>query len=123
MLKTKSIRAEPSPDDGKRICIMRSYNPERHPEYYSIDEHWIELSPSPELLTDYHDGLSWGGYVSRFMKETLIPQAEKIKGLAKMALTENVTLLCYEDSPDNCHRRPTALTAQMYEPSLELKLE
>jgi len=28
-----------------RICIMRFYNLEKHPEYYSFDEHWLELSP------------------------------------------------------------------------------
>jgi hypothetical protein len=50
-------------------------------------------------------------------------QSGKIKGLAKKALTENVTLLCYEDGPENCHRRLVALACQMYEPGLQLELE
>lgn len=120
VLRTKSIREKDSPMDGTRICVMRSYNPEKHPEYYPVHEHDIDLSPSPELLKDYKAGLSWEGYVERFTKETLVPQAEKIKGLAKRALTEDITLLCYEDSPDFCHRRLDAYACKMYEPDLEL---
>ncbi|MBT4376453.1 DUF488 domain-containing protein [archaeon] len=83
----------------------------------------MNLSPSTELLQDYHNGLSWDKYVETFTRETLSLQSGKIKGLAKKALTENVTLLCYEDGPENCHRRLVALACQMYEPGLQLELE
>lgn len=123
VLKTKSIRAREEQSDGLRICVMRHYNPERHPEYYSIDERWIELSPSSELLDEYHKGLPWEQYVMRFNTEVIIPQASKIEELARLAVEKDVTILCYEESPENCHRRLVALTCQMYQPKLELILE
>ncbi len=44
-LYTKSIKAEPSKDDGYRICIMR--NPKGYENRY--DEWMPDLSPSPQL--------------------------------------------------------------------------
>ncbi|HJX05753.1 MAG TPA: DUF488 domain-containing protein [Candidatus Nanoarchaeia archaeon] len=121
-LKTKSMRAEPSEDDGFRVCIMRKYDPKK-PGYYPIDKHWLELSPSEELLRDYHKGLPWEDYVSRFTQEVLTQQADRIKWLAQEALKNDITLLCYEKTPENCHRRLVALACKMYQPSLELILE
>jgi uncharacterized protein YeaO (DUF488 family) len=122
-LKTKSIFTKPSLDDGLRICIMRKYYRQKHPKYFGVDKHWIELSPSEELLKDYHKGLPWEDYVGRFTQEVLVPQADKIKELAHMATSKDITLLCYERTPENCHRRLVALACKMYQPSLELILE
>ena len=122
-LKTKSILAEASPGDGFRICIMRKYDPGKHKDYAKADVHWIELSPSEELLKDYHKGLPWEDYVSRFTQEVLGIQTERIKWVAHEALRKDITLLCYEETPENCHRRLVALACQMYQPSLELILE
>jgi uncharacterized protein YeaO (DUF488 family) len=122
-LKTKSIRAEPSQSDGLRICIMRKYDPKKHPEYFPVNEHWLELSPSEELLRDYHKGLPWKDYISRFTQEVLMQQAGKIQELTQMALDKNITILCYEKTPENCHRSLVALACKDREPSLEIILE
>ena len=123
VLKTKSILAATSIDDGLRICVMREYNPGKHPEYMPIDEHWDALPPSKELLKDYHNNLPWEDYVKRFTSEVLLNQAEKVKELANKAMKDDITILCYEDKPDKCHRRLVALACQMYEPYLKLVLE
>ena len=122
-LKTKSIRADVSEDDGLRICIMRSYNPEKHPDYKPIDQHWIELSPPPELLEDYQKGLSWQDYLYRFTQEVLIYQTDRIRELAELATKKDITLLCYEETPDNCHRSIIAKLCKMHQPGLEVILE
>jgi uncharacterized protein YeaO (DUF488 family) len=67
--------------------------------------------------------LPWEDYVSRFTQDVLSNQAERIKLLADEALKNNITLLCYEKTPENCHRRLLALACKMYQPSLELILE
>ena len=121
-LKTKSIRAPISPEDGLRICVMRSYDRAKHPEYQETDQHIVELSPSRDLLEALHAGLSWEDYVARFSREVLIPQQDRIRDLARQAIERNITLLCYEETPENCHRRLLALACQMYQPKLELVL-
>jgi len=131
VLKTKSIRAPIADDDGERICVMRKYNPDKHPEYESIDEHCAWLAPSNQLLEQYqkdqkqdrgiHD--IWEMYITQFTKEVLYPHAASLAGIAWRARKENLTFLCYEDTPDYCHRRLLALACKMYQPELALKLE
>jgi uncharacterized protein YeaO (DUF488 family) len=66
--------------------------------------------------------MPWEDYVARFTKEVLAPQTKKIKNLADMAMEKNVTILCYEDTPEHCHRSLVAKTCKMYEPDLEIIL-
>ena len=123
-LKTKSIRSEIAPDDGLRICIMREYNPEKHPEYKSIDEHCTNLAPSMSLLKDWQKRrIKWDEYVSRFTNYNLSRSPWDVRNIARRAMVQNVTLLCYEESPDYCHRRIVALACKMYRPNLKLILE
>ena len=108
--------------DGTRICIMRSYNPDKHPDYASVDEHLQDLSPSSSLLSDYRKGMGWDQYVRRFTAEVLVQHSDMVKDLAERARGEDLTLLCYEREPAYCHRRLVALACRMYEPDLELHI-
>lgn len=121
-LKTKCIKEQIEPEDGIRICIMRKYDSNKHGDYQPVNAHWLELSPSEELLKDFHKGLPWKDYIDRFREEVISKQTEKIKNLAKMAMEKDVTILCYEKSPEHCHRRLVALACKMYEPNLEIIL-
>lgn len=65
-----------------------------------------KLAPSAELLRDYKAGmLSWDEYTERYTNETLsrLNPVEVAKDLG-----DNVILLCYEKSSDNCHRHIVA---------------
>ncbi|MBR9702634.1 DUF488 domain-containing protein [Candidatus Woesearchaeota archaeon] len=132
VLKTKSIRAPITDDDGQRICVMRKYNPEKHPEYQSIDDHCAWLAPSNDLLEDYQKRIKeckdieyvWSEfYVARFTEEVLATHQGSLIPLAHQAKLENITLLCYEETPEYCHRRLLALACKMYQPELAIKLE
>lgn len=118
-LKTKSIREAAEPSDGKRICIMRKYNP-NNPNFSKFDEHIKELSPSEELLKNSLKGLAWEEYVKRFTEEVLTTNASLIKQLATEAVKKDITLLCHESNPAYCHRRIIALACQMYNPNLQI---
>lgn len=61
-----------------------------------------KLAPSAELLSDYKSGLvSWEQYTERYKKETL-SRLNPIKVAEELG--DNVILLCYEKSNDDCHR-------------------
>lgn len=119
MLKTKSIQSKMLKNDGLRICVMR-----RPGEYENWDM-WIpKLSPSHELLNAYkYEGLSWDEMTRRFSKEVLKKQKRLIEWLAKLALKQEVTLLCWEEIADKCHRKLLAEACQKAEPKLLVKLE
>ena len=119
VLKTKSILAEPSEDDGLRICVMRKIKKD-----YEFDMWWKILAPSMDLLKDYRAGrASWDDYVPRYTKEVLEGQRDFVIELAELAERRDVTILCYEDTPEMCHRRLLAEECKKYVPSLELILE
>ncbi|MBW2990518.1 DUF488 domain-containing protein [Candidatus Woesearchaeota archaeon] len=119
VLKTKSILVEPSPNDGWRVCVMRKIRSE-----YKFDFHWQFLAPSIELLQGYKDkSVSWEEYVPRFRKEVLEPYSDFIKDIAWLATDRNITLLCYERTAEQCHRRLLAKECKKYEPNLEVALK
>ncbi len=118
-LHTASVARKRQKNDGIRISIMR-FN--RH--YYEYDM-WINsLAPSRELLFAYKEGkINWGQYETRFRKEVLEKNKDVIKGLGHMASNLEVTLLCWEDSPEYCHRRLVAEECKKYYPNLEVVIK
>tara|TARA_Y100000310_G_C20646884_1_gene797165 strand:- start:42 stop:302 length:261 start_codon:yes stop_codon:yes gene_type:complete len=83
-----------------------------------------DLAPSKELLKGYKEGdISWEQYSLIFDKEVLLPQSELIQDLAQRALSEDITLLCSEKTPDNCHRRLIAEECKRYQPNLEIVIK
>lgn len=120
-LFTKSIQARKSESDGIRICIMR-----RPGDYNDADfDIWMPvLSPSHKLLDDFHSKkVDWSGYVSRFNKEVIERQGRYLKILTKVACKQDITLLCWEESPKQCHRRLVVEECMRINPKLKIVIK
>ncbi len=118
-LFTKSIQAKPSPKDGIRVCIMR------RPDSWAVYDIWMPvLSPSHKLLDDAHAKvIDWDGYVKRFNKEVIEGRRGYIEFLAEIAKKRDITILCWEKTPDHCHRRLVAEECQKIDPELKVILK
>jgi uncharacterized protein YeaO (DUF488 family) len=101
MLHTKSIQDKKEIHDGIRISIMRK----PHGDY---DLLILALAPSELLLQSYHDKkITWDEYEKAFlleMKNSLDAQ-RMLQFISKILNFTDVTLLCWEQMPDQCHRR------------------
>lgn len=100
VIKSKSILSEKEEADGVRVAVMRRVKPEHE---FDI---WIPvLSPSTELVDSYtkNKSISWEEFVPQFLLE-LDKNIFYLRFLVEMAKDTPVTLLCYEEQGDNCHR-------------------
>lgn len=115
VLFSKSIQAPPEQQDGIRICIMRK------PNFDVPWDIWMPtLAPSPELFKDYQANLvDWPEYVIRFNQDVIINYHHHIELLLDMSRHNNITLLCWELTPEFCHRRLIMEEVQKINPSLE----
>ena len=113
MLKTKSILEKKEESDGLRISIMSRHTLNDgitpHPKITisSYDE-WLKiLSPPLILLGDYYKrGLRWEQFENRYLEYIRTKEIRReVQNLAKRGLDSTITLLCIEESPENCHRR------------------
>ncbi len=79
---------------------MRRVKPE-----FEFDLWLPHLSPSTELLSQYQEeNLPWEEFREAFLKET--KTKEKYYSLIEHLLKfSNITLLCWEETSDTCHRR------------------
>ncbi len=118
MLKTKSVQKKKAKTDGIRICIMRRVKP--HFEY----DIWMPtLSPSTELLKDYHEQkVDWEKYEKLFAKEVFEANKEFVEIVGEMAENHDVTLLCWEETPHLCHRRLVAEEVLRKFPKTKVKI-
>jgi len=101
MIKTKSILAKKSEDDGIRVCVMRFVK-----KFYNYDEWLISLAPSIGLLNDYrYKKIDWNEYEKRYIKE--MESNEFLIKELKLKSDEGtiITLLCWEKNDKFCHRR------------------
>lgn len=89
------------------------------------DEWWPELAPSLELLGDYYKrGLSWQEFQQRYLE--LLERDETVQFLHQLierSRTENITLLCIEDGPEQCHRRLLAERCLHLQSALSVHVE
>lgn len=131
-LHTKSMSAEPSEQDGLRICVMRDpgiYN--RHLAAFRqkfqmpmYDKQLKLLAPPLWLKNDYKEGkISWEDYVPIFKREVLEKYSGLIKAISYFAMITDITLLCSEKTPEQCHRRLLAEECKKYQPGLEVIVE
>ena len=119
-LFTKSIQKKPNKKDGIRICIMR--RPDFDTAQFDL---WMPvLSPSHQLLTDIHKKIiDKPEYNRRFHNEVIIGQAKFIKLLTEIALKQDVTILCWEETSEKCHRKLVAEECKKINPKLLISLK
>lgn len=117
-LFTKSIQTPKENEDGIRICIMRRIKPE-----FEFDIWMPTLAPSTELLKEYHEKqIDWTEFEKRFAKEVLETKNNYLEIVSDMAKKQTITLLCWEETPEMCHRRLVAERIQKLNPSLKISL-
>lgn len=130
MLKTKPIRATIEPSDGLRISVMSRHtlndgvteDPSIH--RWMFDEHWPVLSPTD--VGRWHRGeMAWDVFVEnyRLRLKTHEPAASKVHKLIELAQAGNVTILCTEEMPANCHRKVLAEYCAELCPALDTSIE
>ncbi len=100
LIKTKSLQARKNSRDGLRICIMRRIRPE-----YNFDMWLPAVSPNEQLLQAYviNKSMQWDEFKPLFLSE-LKKNSQYLEIIYYLAKKGIVTLLCSEDSPDECHR-------------------
>ena len=101
MLYTKSIQAQKESTDGIRISIMRKPRGD-------YDMLIPALAPSEFLLNSYHENkINWNEYEHEYLLEMHNnPDVKRIlKFIIDAANFTDITLLCWEETPDQCHRR------------------
>jgi len=113
MLRSKPIRSKREELDGVRMSVMSRHTlndgqtPDETitPDMY--DMWWPHLAAPAQLLGDYYKrDLSWDEFEVRYNEHLDIPQVHELTArLAHLALEQNVTVLCTEDTPEQCHRR------------------
>lgn len=131
MLKTKYILARIETDDGKRISVMSRHTLNDgvtpHPQITSkhYEGHMPELRPPARLIGDYYKrGLSWERFEECYIQYIRSPDISiKVQELARNAISSNITLLCIENLPTNCHRRLLAEECRKYQPDLFLMIK
>lgn len=127
MLFTKSIIKEVETDDGIRISVMSRHTlndgitPDMRIKHY--DMHIPILGPSPKLIGDhYKRNLAWPQFELRYLEEmNQEPQKSIIWFICRLAIVQNVTLLCIEDTCEHCHRRLLAQLCKDIVPQLTIK--
>jgi len=101
MVKTKSVQKPANKDDGIRICIMRRIKPK-----FEFDIWMPTLAPSTKLLKEYHDKkISWSKFEEKFKENVLRKQTEYLDILINIDKKNTITLLCWEETTEKCHRR------------------
>ena len=101
MIRSKSIFAKESKEDGFRVCVMRFVR-----GYYRFDLWLRDLAPSIELLNDWKNRkVSWKEYEERYLEEIGGKKGVIDKLLKSVEEKGVVTLLCAEKEDKYCHRR------------------
>ena len=93
---TKSVRDEPSDDDGYRVLVDRLWPRGVSKERAALDAWLRELSPSDDLRRWFdHDPDRWDGFRERYGAELAArpDAAERMAELAERASRGTVTLL------------------------------
>lgn len=86
------------------------------------DRHYPQLGPSPKIIGKWLRGeISWEEYDCNYrdrMKEAV--SAAIIKRIIETARRMNITVMCIDDSPENCHRKIFAEICREISPNLEI---
>ena len=114
VLYTKSIFLPVDRNDSLRISVMSRHTlndgktlDERIIPGFTYHRWYNSLAPPDALVGAYYKrNMPWDEFAQKYL-EFLHTDAPKpyISLLAKGALREDITILCAELKPDNCHRR------------------
>jgi len=118
-LKTKSVQKPVEMSDGIRVCVMR------RPDKDVVWDIWMpHLAPSHELLTQYHHKeIEWPEFCVRFEKDVIKGEREYLDILIEMSKKHLVTILCWEETPEMCHRRLIAEACSRIDSKLDVQIE
>lgn len=118
-LLSKSIQEPKDIHDGIRVCIMRK------PGNSTDWDIWMPtLAPPLSLHTSYQSGeKTWDEYVPIFHREVIKDLHEHIRLLVAMAQNHIITVLCWEKTPEKCHRRLILEEAQRIDPLLTITIK
>ena len=130
MLRSKPIRSSRGPQDGLRVSVMSRHTlndgvtPDHSIKPDMFDEWWPTLAPPARLIGDYRKrGLPWSEFEERFAAYLDSPVAgATLEVLVRLALAEDVTVLCTEPEPLQCHRRLIVGRAQLLHPDLRVDI-
>lgn len=118
-LYTKSAQLPKSEYDGIRICIMRKPGPT-----IQWDIWMPTLAPSFALLDAYHaQTIDWKTFANQFEQEVILGMHEYLKVLVDISKHRTATIICWEDTPEKCHRRLIAQACQQLDPELHIVIE
>ena len=97
----------------------------RRPDSWAKYDIWMPiLAPSHKLLDDAHAKIiDWRSYEKRFNKEVIKGQKKYLKLLIEMALKHKITILCWEKTPEFCHRRLVAEECKKINKELKIILK
>lgn len=129
MLQTRNIFTRKGPKDGLRVSVVsrhtkiNGYVPDTRINFNLIDEWWPWLGPSDELIGAYvRYEINWPLYEEQYIDQLWSERLDEVNALIRLAMRQNVTLLCFEWTPEKCHRRLLAEFCQNIEPDLRLNI-
>jgi uncharacterized protein YeaO (DUF488 family) len=105
MIKTKSIYAKASPDDGRRILVDLFWPEGLKTREAEVDDWFHELGPSYDLQRFHFSLDSWEEYKASYEKELLSTNEKKSKlqELTEEAKSGTVTFLFGGSDPKHNH--------------------
>lgn len=131
-LQTDSILRPREYWHGRRFSIMSRHTlndgvtpNDQIIEGVSYDEWWKELAPPDNLVGDWYKrrevlNLTWEKFADRYYDFLQNPiQRAKVIELIELALNERITVLCVEDTPEECHRSLLVKECQTLNPDLK----
>jgi len=90
---------------------------------HMYNQWWRKLGPPKQLIGEYyHGGLPWEEYKRRY-KQYLGTQRQLLLILVQLAKEMNVTILCVEANPLQCHRLLIAEACRELDEQLVISVE
>ena len=128
VLFTKCMFADISPDDGTRISVMSRHtlNDGKTPDSRITEDSynlWMkELAPKAYTVGAwYREEISWELFGSLYLLHMRSNPINKSVGrLARLAVSQDITLLCVEEDAEECHRGMLTKECEIYEPTLSV---
>jgi uncharacterized protein YeaO (DUF488 family) len=89
-------------------------------------DRWCPVLAPPQTLVGAHykRDLPWDQFEASYYDYLAGEEVQPaVIELGETALQQNVSILCTEPSPEQCHRRLLAIRAQLLVPELEINLQ